>query len=335
MKTNRLSNMELLRIVSMMMVLMVHLDGASLGLPAPEGLATLLNGPDCWRLGVESLTIVGVNCFTMISGYFSIRLRARSMARFLGVALFYPVVITVVYGCIRPDRFSWMNLGEACMILSHNDLWYVPAYFCLCLLAPFLNAGCDRLDTRRLAAVWWVFLLYNIWCGWYWGGKFNPTGYTVVQLVLVYLAGRLFARFAPPGADPRRRLLPRWIALYLVAAAGVMATALYLPSAKAFAYNSPLVMIESIALFGVFTSLRFTSRAVNMLASGAFAVYLVHKNPIVWVNLFKPVVIFLWSVLSLTGFTIAAITIAVATYMAVALFDWLRRAVATRLGAVL
>ena len=220
------------------------------------------------------------------------------------------------------------------MILSHNDLWYVPAYFCLCLLAPFLNAGCDRLDTRRLAALWGVFLLYNVWCGWYWGGKFNPTGYTLIQLVLVYLAGRLFARILPPGADPRRRLLPAWIALYLAAAAGVLATALYLPSAKAFDYNSPLVMIESIALFGLFTSFRFTSRAVNTLASGAFAVYLVHKNPLVWVNLFKPVVIFLWSVLTLTGFTIAAVTIAVTTYLAVALFDWLRRVVARRLESV-
>lgn len=330
MKSNRLSNMELLRIVSMMMVLMVHIDGASLGLPAPDGDVASLSAGDWWRLGVESLTIVGVNCFTMLSGYFSIKLRVRTLTRFLGVALFYPVVITVIYGCLRPDWFSWARLGDACLILSHNDLWYVPAYFCLCLLAPFLNAGCDRLDTRRLGAVWGLFLLYNIWCGWYWGGKFNPTGYTVVQLVLVYLAGRLMARFTPPGGKHRVESAAMWAGVYLLAATAVCASALYLPSAKAFAYNSPFVLIESIALFGLFTSLRFTSRAVNMLASGAFAVYLVHKNPIVWVNLFKPAVVWLWSVLSLPGFTIAAVAITVVTYVAVALIDWLRRAVTGR-----
>ena len=33
--TGRLSNIELLRILAMMAVIVVHLDGASLGLPTP------------------------------------------------------------------------------------------------------------------------------------------------------------------------------------------------------------------------------------------------------------------------------------------------------------
>lgn len=44
----RQSNFELLRIVSMLMVLAVHIDGASLGLPEPLGCVATLTARDWW-----------------------------------------------------------------------------------------------------------------------------------------------------------------------------------------------------------------------------------------------------------------------------------------------
>ena len=76
--SERKSNMEALRILSMLMVLTVHIDGASLGLPSAPG--TDIGAREAWKLAVEAAAITGVNCFTMISGYFGIRLRFRSIA---------------------------------------------------------------------------------------------------------------------------------------------------------------------------------------------------------------------------------------------------------------
>ena len=64
----RQSNIELLRIVSMLMVLAVHVDGASLGLPEPMGDIASLTARDVWRIIVEAVAIIGVNSFTMNSG---------------------------------------------------------------------------------------------------------------------------------------------------------------------------------------------------------------------------------------------------------------------------
>ena len=66
MSAERQSNIEFLRILSMMAVITVHLDGASLGLPTPGSLGGT-SASDAWRIAVESITIVGVNCFTVIS----------------------------------------------------------------------------------------------------------------------------------------------------------------------------------------------------------------------------------------------------------------------------
>lgn len=162
----RQSNMELLRIISMLMILAVHIDGASVGLPSPDGDFGSLTVRDIWRIAVESVAIIGVNSFVMISGYFGIRLRWRGVLSFLFECAFYSVGIYTVVTLAYPDRFSWTGWMESWMVLSHTNLWYVPSYFGLMLLSPVLNAGMDALPKRTFMGVLVLFLLFNMWCGW-------------------------------------------------------------------------------------------------------------------------------------------------------------------------
>ena len=60
---HRESNMELLRIIAMMLVLGVHFCGAALSLPDHKGNPELLSEGDWWKLVVESITIIGVDLF--------------------------------------------------------------------------------------------------------------------------------------------------------------------------------------------------------------------------------------------------------------------------------
>lgn len=323
----RLGNMELLRVVSMAMVLAVHIDGASLGLPAPGSAMT---APNLWKLAVESAAIIGVNCFTMISGYFGIRLRVRSAASFLFQCLFYSVGIYLAVTAIhaaggRGPAWSLKAFGESWLVLSHTDLWYVPAYFMLMLLAPLLNGGCAALDRRRLTLLAAALTAFNLWCGWWWGGKFNPTGYTPLQLVNVYIIGRAVAARIPAGERPSRRIALAAAGLWAVATAAVFAMSLGMESTKAFAYNSPAVMAAALGCFVVFLRLRVDSASVCMLGSAAFAVYLIHKNPYVWINYMRPTVVDLWNALPLPAFTLAAAMLAAAIYTASALVDIPRR----------
>lgn len=77
----RNSAIEMLRILSMMMVLMVHFVGATFGLPTREQLYALDSG-DLWKDVLESLSIVGVNCFVLISGYYGIKATRRRLLDF-------------------------------------------------------------------------------------------------------------------------------------------------------------------------------------------------------------------------------------------------------------
>lgn len=194
----------------MLMVLAVHVDGASLGLPEPMGDIASLTARDVWRIVVEAIAIIGVNCFTMISGYFGIRLRRRGVLSFLFQCVFYSVGIYTAVAITFPGQFSWQGWLESWMVLTHTDLWYVPAYFGLMLLSPVLNAGLDALPRRTFAVVLALFIGFNLWCGWWWHGTFNPTGYTLVQLVMVYMIARYIRLHVSMESIRRRRGAIAW-----------------------------------------------------------------------------------------------------------------------------
>lgn len=323
----RQSNLELLRIISMLMVLTVHIDGASLGLPALGGNLAAASARDIWQLGVEALAIVGVNCFTLISGYFGIRLRWRSAAAYLFQCIFYSVLIYTAAWIFEPGHHlnlkGWL---ESWMVLTHTDLWYVPVYFALMLIAPVLNAGFAALTRRQATAVVGAFAAFNLWAGWGWGASFNPTGYTLVQLIMMYLIGRYVAEFVSLAK------IHSWWAwgAYLAATTVTALYAGYNP-AHAFAYNAPAVVLASVALLTIFAKLRFISPTINYIARSAFAVYLLHKAPLVWGNCMRPSVRWLWEHNTLLGFTLVSIALMIGIYALSMVLDAPRRAIFNRI----
>lgn len=320
----RKSNMEMLRIVSMLMVLAVHVDGASLGLPDACGDACSLDSRAWWRLVVEGFAIVGVNCFTMISGYFGVRLTWRSVVRFLSQCVFYSVGLYTAMGLYTgfSAPFSWMGWWESWMVITHSDLWYVPAYFLLMLLSPVLNAGFGSLDRRSFRILLAVMTAMTLWAGWWWKGSFNPSGYTIAQLVYVYAVARYIALHGAESVDGTPL---RFFGIYLLAVAGVVATAIYISNDRGFAYNSPFVLLASWALFMCFRGMRFQSAVVNDLAKSAFSVYLIHKNPLVWGSCMKPACIWLWQTTPLWLFSVYAVVMILGIYVLCAAADSLRR----------
>ena len=76
---SRNSNLELLRIVAMLMVTMLHFNAC-----ANVDLMSFPDGMLCqykWAFMIESFCIVAVNCFVLMSGYFGIKLKGRSVLK--------------------------------------------------------------------------------------------------------------------------------------------------------------------------------------------------------------------------------------------------------------
>lgn len=84
----RESNIELLRNILMFMILVIHANFVSL--PRIDiGELTSNTVPSVTRFFIESLGIVAVNVFVLISGWFGIRTRFKSVLSFIYQILFF------------------------------------------------------------------------------------------------------------------------------------------------------------------------------------------------------------------------------------------------------
>ena len=144
-----------------------------------------------------------------------------------------------------------------------------------------------------------------------------------MQLVMMYLIGRYLGEYVQLRGN--RQLRYAAIGVYIVASLLTAVMGVYADSLTTFAYNQPLVIASSVALFVAFATMQFRSKVVNWLASGVFAAYLLHKNPYIWVGYVRPVTRQMWEDSTLLEFTALYIAATVAIYLAAVAIDQLRR----------
>ena len=96
MGTLRQSNLELLRIVARLVVLVVHADFLAFGKP---DIAQIGSNPCASWLSywVEAFAIVCVDLFVLLSGYFGIVWRFKSLGAYLFQVLFFAAGICLAY----------------------------------------------------------------------------------------------------------------------------------------------------------------------------------------------------------------------------------------------
>ncbi|MDD2961825.1 MAG: acyltransferase family protein [Muribaculaceae bacterium] len=311
----RLSNIELLRIISMFFILVVHCAGASLGLPTIMKLEDFESLSTISKEMVESISIIGVNCFILISGYFGIKASLSGFAKFIAICLFYSVSTFLVTALFYPAIYSSEELISTFIIFPNNVLWFVPAYIILYIVSPVINISLAKLSITKLHITVALFSAV-ILAGWWLELGFNPTGYTAIQLIYIYIIGR----WIKTAEISLRIKLKTCIIIYTLATVLIFASTFLLNSHLAFAYNSPFVILASIYFFLIFSKIEVKSSAINSIAKSSLAVYLIHKSPYVWVH-FREAVIYMADGMSFIPFTICITLFCIAVFAACIAID--------------
>ena len=118
----RSSNIELLRIISMFLVLIVHADYFSLGAPT---ITEITDKPlsSFARILFESLSILCVNVFVFISGWFSIKPNFKRVTNFLFQCLFFLIGIYTVCLILGLTQLSLKGIAGCFFMLRWN--WFI------------------------------------------------------------------------------------------------------------------------------------------------------------------------------------------------------------------
>lgn len=159
----RNANMDLLRMLSMIMVTMLHALGKS-GLLLPLGVDLPLNGWVAWVL--ECLSISAVNIFMLLSGYYLIQteFKGRRLFEILFQVFFYSAGTYLVYwwaGWLTEEQSTIYYMLQSYLPVHMDVYWFITAYVVLYLFQPILSKGVQAVSQRTLRNVILGMLIYD------------------------------------------------------------------------------------------------------------------------------------------------------------------------------
>ena len=295
-KKERDSNMELLRCVAMFLVVLVHTGFLSLGLPTQE---EAVNDPMSvfMRFLTQSASVVCVNVFVLLSGWYGIRFNKKRLGNFLFQVLFFSVLIYVVLVAIYPEKYLNVKSLSMVFLLNGEDYWFVKSYLLLFLLAPFLNGFLEEPKNRNLVkSILGFFFLFQTIYGWIRirGAIELEGGYSALFFMGLYVLMRYIKIYGFPIMKYSSMLYMLFFCVVTIINALVaflLARMNVIVFGRIFTYTNPLVILQSLALIFAFSRFKFQNRFVNWIAISSFSVYLTHSNGFIlrpfygkWIN---------------------------------------------------
>lgn len=277
--------MELLRITAMLLVMTDHAGFMALGVPTTQQtnfapVLSLLTFSDM------SVSIVCVNVFVILSGWFGIRLHWEKLYGMIFQVMFFSIgVFIVMFAINHSDFFNLKNLSTLFM-LNNNDYWFIKSYILLFLLTPFLNHyidNCPQKTLRTFLIAFYSFQTIYAWASIYGAGDFVG-GYSALSFVGLYTLTRYLRLYCEKGKFRHLKSQHFFgiffgIAILQCLVAFAVTNMGFSIAGRLFTYTNPLVIIQAAALVWGFGRIKpFYNKTINWIASSCLAVYLLHAN---------------------------------------------------------
>lgn len=214
--SSRHAGFELLRILSMMMIVLMHGIGhGGLGTTAAPGTFPYFI---YWLLFM--LGRVSTNCFVMLTGYFMWQSKTKASRLFrIEIQVLFYSLLTFVIGLFAGSASpSAGTLLRAVFPTTSCVYWFCSCYFILYLAIPLLNkiiASLTRAQHRFMLIV--LFLLFSLWptvCFWSDMSRVE-NGYSYVWFFVLYFTAAYLSIYQVrmssalcPLPEPLFRLFP-------------------------------------------------------------------------------------------------------------------------------
>jgi hypothetical protein len=293
MKKERLSNLELLRIISMLLIIGYHLfqhscDGALMYLPLGTGkISLILTG---------SWGIVGVDCLVILSAWFlceSKSFNSEKHIRLIVQTVFYSVLCYLII-CIYQGGIISLKVIIKCIIgFAYDEYWYVTAFIILMVLSPILNFGIKRMTNIMLRNTAFIMLiLFVVWEFFLWKSPVS----TIELFVAIYITTAYLKRMQDSSFiyKYRNTLFVSCISFVVLFSiiVSILPQSLMTSSIIKYAYitllakYSPVMLLIAFSLFFIFKNLKIQNKNINYVSKHTFASYLIHENdfvyPVIW-----------------------------------------------------
>lgn len=266
----RNSSIELLRIISIMLIVMMHVCSQV------EYTEASLSNQMVLQL-VNAIGNTGVSCFVLISGYFSVKFKREKFIYLILLSTLYTVAVSYLN-----NGTDIKSLIMALTILPRYSLWFMVCYLFLMTLSPYINLFCETIDEKthkNLLLTLFILLcviptLFNSATN---GTILVQGGKNLVYFIYLYITGRYICKYKDIFIN-RYKLggailgITMGIAFIDFAVSSIIGKRMY-----NLAYDcSPLIYILSIFIFYFFKSFSYSNTSINVIAKSVLSIYLLN-----------------------------------------------------------
>ena len=284
---------DLLRIISMIHVLILHL------LLYTNDHKINKNSKKyriIWFLEISSIWCV--NCFALISGVVGYKNYKFSNLIYLWFQIFfYSFPIEIISYKINKKKSSKKNIIDSLFPIMINRHWYFNAYFIMYLFIPFFNEGIKNLKrkTLRNIIIFFIFFfsIYDMIRILKRKSEYHSlkNGYSSLWLSILYIIGAYFGKYLIESENKITKIyFIKWISIYLILTFSTWKLHLFLLYKKNLdfkvllfkKYPFPIVLFQAICLLMIFSKLKINNclikRIISFFTPHVFGVLLFHSR---------------------------------------------------------
>jgi len=263
----RLYNVELLRIISMILIIVTHTlghGGILDGLEKNSFNYFLFNF-------ISSFSIISVNVFVLISGYFlcESKIKIKKILFLILEVFFYSMLIYVVLLITNKIEFSIKKFFYSFFPILTGKYWFISCYVLLYIFSPFLKKIIDNLnkDSHLLLVIFCVIIFSILPTVFFFVDTFNVKGgYSITWFIVLYFIASYIRKYLIIKKN-MFYLIVALISTFIIFSSFIFIDnfVTFLTNKLLFEYNSIFVLISSVSIF-----LKHSESIVSMVSGTTY-----------------------------------------------------------------
>ncbi len=273
---------DLLRLVSMFLVVLLHATGAVRKSADP--------GTSMYEMIylLRTLCFPCVDIFAIISGYvgWKHRLTVTGTAGTWLLVVWHTVLITALTALLKPEWLPEKAWSRAFFPVCNKEYWYVTAYFIMLLFIPLMHFILKRISTPLL---WlWVgsfLFVHSFLSTLNWKAYGMNHGYNFWWLIGMYLLGAALER-SKNLWEAHAKLIGA--VLFIAGAVPAYLLIVLADNRNWIDYCSPLTILSAAGAVICFSGMKLQriSREIRTVSPTALAIFVIHVHTITWNHVF-------------------------------------------------
>ena len=237
------------------------------------------------------LTSISVNCFVLISGYFSINSQRVNYDRIIKIWLqtfFYSFIIYLLLAGCGIIPFKVVYFLQTIIPVTTLQYWFITCYIPLMLIAPFISkmmvSNSKKSNTKLLLILsFFTLTFFTMNKTGFPLGYINSRGNNLIWFIYLFIVGGYIRKYEP--FIQKTKLLSYLFAILLLFFS-IKSTVNHLTTGVETFYaihNNDITFIFSVLSFLIIKNIRLnTNNVINKtlikIAPYTFGVYLIHDN---------------------------------------------------------